>query len=122
MSLARGVISQVFASTLNLQSTVDETSEKVKSMGAVHGLAGFIGSGSWILLIIIGISMVNRSVAGYIAIGIGKSILVLPLRSPELISIDRCRICINRLWPAHHHAYSYAHFLLYWHMAILQLG
>lgn len=77
MSLARGVISQVFASTLNLQSTVDETSEKVKSMGAVHGLAGFIGSGSWILLIIIGISMVNRSVAGYIAIGIGKSTLVL---------------------------------------------
>ena len=68
---ALGSISQAVTSANLLQSTVDETSAKVKEIGIFIRLSSAMARWGWVVVILIGITMMSKMAAGYMAIIMG---------------------------------------------------
>ena len=72
MDLVHGLVEQASASAMSLQTTVEETSEKIKRMGLLNGLGAFVSTWGWLFIIITGLGLINRFAAGFLAIGAGE--------------------------------------------------
>ncbi len=70
--LVHGMVEQASSMALDLQSTVDETSEKIKQMSLVSGIGVVMGSWGWVVMVVVGLGMVSKAAAGYAAIIAGQ--------------------------------------------------
>ncbi|KAI9673053.1 MAG: hypothetical protein M1817_003217 [Caeruleum heppii] len=101
MYLTHDILDRMAASAHSLRTTVDETSEKVKQMGLLNGLGVFLGGWGWLLIIVFGLNMLNKAVAGYVAVATGIVYLIasadlgssfvhhLNVRTTKLSSLSR---------------------------------
>jgi hypothetical protein len=51
MELVHGLVHQTSLKAIDLQSTVDDTSKRIKQMGLLSGLSVFMSAWGWLLMV-----------------------------------------------------------------------